>query len=290
MNAGPVLLGQDEPSADLFTEAYTDTFQETFFEALKQKGIENYDRARALLLKCKEMDPENTVIDHELAVVMAQEKAYAAAEEYALAAVVRNPEQYWYLKTLMEILRAQYKSTDNIADFPGGLEAVRYNLGRWHLEQEEGGKALEYLENLPDTGRVLAMRQLALRLENPMKPDPETPATATVQTPATNGAAEVMGRLGEMEASAQWDDLLVAASEATVLYPLQPQGFYYKGKALLEKGSAAEAVAELEMAEMLLLESGPWATRIYTSLERAHLILGNAKKAAQYAAKRKTGL
>ena len=60
MSAGPVLLGQDEPSADLFTEAYTDSFQETFFEALKQKGIENYDRARALLLKCKEWENRPT--------------------------------------------------------------------------------------------------------------------------------------------------------------------------------------------------------------------------------------
>ena len=77
---------------------------------------------------------------------MAKEKAYAAAEEYALAAVVRNPEQYWYLRTLMEILRAQYKSADNLGGFPGSLETVRYNLGRWHLEQEEGGKALEYSE------------------------------------------------------------------------------------------------------------------------------------------------
>ena len=32
----------------------TEKFQEYFFEALKQKGIENYDRAIVSLLKCVE--------------------------------------------------------------------------------------------------------------------------------------------------------------------------------------------------------------------------------------------
>ena len=41
---------REEGSADVFLEEYTDEFQEKFFEALKQKGIENYDRAGQGLL------------------------------------------------------------------------------------------------------------------------------------------------------------------------------------------------------------------------------------------------
>ena len=56
--------GQEEGSAELFTESYTDRFQEVFFEALKQKGIENYDRAKEQLLEAKKLDPLHPVIDY----------------------------------------------------------------------------------------------------------------------------------------------------------------------------------------------------------------------------------
>jgi len=39
-----------------------DKFQESFFEALKQKGIENYDKAIKALLKCTELKESEAVI------------------------------------------------------------------------------------------------------------------------------------------------------------------------------------------------------------------------------------
>ena len=39
-----------------------DEFQEHFFEALKQKGIENYDRAVEALHKCLNLDSKKPVI------------------------------------------------------------------------------------------------------------------------------------------------------------------------------------------------------------------------------------
>ena len=67
LGIGPVVWAQEEESAEISLEAYTDTFQEKFFEALKEKGIENFDRASALLQECKQMQPDNPVVDHELA-------------------------------------------------------------------------------------------------------------------------------------------------------------------------------------------------------------------------------
>jgi len=48
-----------EDSAEVFLEEYSDDFEEAFFEALKQKGIENYDRAINLFLECKRLDAKN---------------------------------------------------------------------------------------------------------------------------------------------------------------------------------------------------------------------------------------
>ena len=44
----------------------SDEFQNTFFEALKQKGIENYDKAIDLLEKCNSQHPDNAAINFEL--------------------------------------------------------------------------------------------------------------------------------------------------------------------------------------------------------------------------------
>jgi len=45
---------------------FEDEFQEHFYEALKQKGIENYDRAVKSLLKCLNLDDSKAVIYFEL--------------------------------------------------------------------------------------------------------------------------------------------------------------------------------------------------------------------------------
>ena len=46
-------------------EDVTDAFQESFFEALKQKGIENYDRAIVALDKCIALQPQESILYFE---------------------------------------------------------------------------------------------------------------------------------------------------------------------------------------------------------------------------------
>ena len=58
----------------------TDAFQESFFEALKQKGIENYDKAITALEKCREIDPNKAVVYFELG------RNYRELENYQKAA------------------------------------------------------------------------------------------------------------------------------------------------------------------------------------------------------------
>ena len=103
----------EQKSAELFLENYSDEFQENFFEALKQKGIENYDKAINLLLKCKNIDPGKLVVDHELAKVYLKEKEYPLAEDYAFEALQNEPDNLWYADTFVEALRKQGKEFDN---------------------------------------------------------------------------------------------------------------------------------------------------------------------------------
>ena len=118
-----------EDSAEVFLEEYSDDFQEKFFEALKQKGIENYDRASNLLLDCKLIDSDNIVLDHELAKVYMADKKFLLAKEYSLNAEVADPGNEWYLHTLVDVLQKQGNSIDDVKDnVPYGHKKLKENL------------------------------------------------------------------------------------------------------------------------------------------------------------------
>lgn len=80
----------------------TDEFQEYFFEALKQKAIENYEKAIVALQKCESLQPDNAVVHFELG------KNYKALEkhDHAISSLQKanrlQPNQEWILVELME--------------------------------------------------------------------------------------------------------------------------------------------------------------------------------------------
>lgn len=83
----------------------TDEFQENFFEALKQKGIENYEKAVQALLRCEKLQPQNAVVHFELG------KNYKLLENYDLAinslqtSNRLKPNQEWVMVELMEVYK-----------------------------------------------------------------------------------------------------------------------------------------------------------------------------------------
>lgn len=68
-----LLFAQTEPED---VAAVDDKFQNFFYESLKQKGIENYDKAIEALQRCQELEPNNAVVYFELG------KNYLAQKKY----------------------------------------------------------------------------------------------------------------------------------------------------------------------------------------------------------------
>lgn len=81
----------------------TDAFQEAFYESLKQKGIENYDKAIIQLEKCLELQPENAIVNHELGKNYFLFKQYTTAERYYVKATQIDPKNKWYWIDLYEV-------------------------------------------------------------------------------------------------------------------------------------------------------------------------------------------
>lgn len=86
------LLAQTEPE-DIVMD--NDVFQDHFYEAIKQKGIENYDKAIESLQKCLELQPNNSALFFELGKNYYYQKKYKEAYDNFEKVTQLEPKNRW---------------------------------------------------------------------------------------------------------------------------------------------------------------------------------------------------
>ena len=87
------VLAQTEPDAIGLAD---DEFQNAFYEALLQKGIENHDKAITALEKCKKLQPENAVVYSEMGKNYLPQKKYKDAYDSFEKAATIDPKNMWF--------------------------------------------------------------------------------------------------------------------------------------------------------------------------------------------------
>ena len=87
------ILAQTEPEDIAMA---TDDYQDAFYESLKQKGIENYDKAIVSLEKCIKLKPNDAVAYFELGKNYLALKNYKNAQDAFEKATQLNPKNKWY--------------------------------------------------------------------------------------------------------------------------------------------------------------------------------------------------
>ncbi|PWK20618.1 tetratricopeptide repeat protein [Xanthomarina spongicola] len=113
-----------------------DRTQELFFEALKQKAIENYDRAVTALLQCIEIDKSQSVFYYELGKNYNLLKNFGEAEDALKKAVKEQPDNEWYLDELYEVYAQQN-------DYDKAIKTVK-QLVKYHPDYKEDLANLYY--------------------------------------------------------------------------------------------------------------------------------------------------
>lgn len=106
-----------------------DEFQEYFFEALKQKGIENYDRAVDALQKCLNLNSKLPVIYFELGKNYNKLKNFGAAERNLKKAISMQPDNVWFLDELYDVYFQQN-------DIKNALKTIK-QLVKYHPDYKE---------------------------------------------------------------------------------------------------------------------------------------------------------
>jgi len=280
-----------ENSAEVFLDAYTDEFQENFFEALKQKGIENYDKAINLLLKCKQLDTSNLVVDHELARVYYETKQYPLAEEYALTAVTSEPENLWYTDTLIAILQKQGKSIETlITALPFGLPEFSENAATIYFKKGNYETALSIIKKAKQNSFTTALTaKINDSIEKREAQTTSTPDALEETELETNPLDDYKLKIEELMQSENLPLLQELSEEALESYPAQPYFYFAQGYALNRMGKPQEAVETLEAALDYLIDDTSLENKIYQELADAYTALNNAVKANTYLRKIKPG-
>lgn len=288
----PSKIIKEEESAEVFLEEYTDEFQEKFFEALKQKGIQNYDRAINLLLDCKNLEPEYIVVNHELAKAYLLDKKYIAAQQYAIETLVSEPENYWYLDTLMTILEKQSNSITSVkSTIPYDNSKLQKNLALIYYTKNNYVEAKNILNGM-SAGSFKAefMAKIEAALDSRSK---QTLVKSTGYTaveakgePTSRGLESSLKsqiRLGQYRAVER------TAKDAVEAYPLQPYFYYAYGLALHKNNKNSQAIEVLESSLDYLFDDIALANKIYKTLSEAYTKMNNFSKANLYLNKIKTG-
>lgn len=149
----------------------TDEFQEQFFEALKQKGIENYEKAILALEECQRLEPNNPVVYFEMA------RNYNELENYDRA--IANLEKAHQLAPKREdVLDQLYKTYTRAKQYDNAIETLlkllsfdedyKEKLANIYLLNRQFDEALQTIDELdeqegPSTYRNKLRRQIYAR-------------------------------------------------------------------------------------------------------------------------------
>ena len=281
---------QEEESAEVFLEDYTDEFQETFFEALKQKGIENYDKAINLFLKCKKLDSTNNVVDFELAKSYLANKQYILAEQYAIDALKSEPENFWYLNAVVEIMQKQGRPMEMIkGQISFDNIKLKENLALIYYQKKNYQESSNILKELKDSSFKEA---LALKIKDSLdrpKSDDEIKPVPPVQNTNLNPLLKYKKEIGELILNKNYSSLIIKADEALEEFPSQPYFYFAKGMGLNRSGKQKEATEVLETALDFLIDDIELGNNIYKELANVYTFLGNSSKANMYLSKIKSG-
>ncbi|MEL1241481.1 tetratricopeptide repeat protein [Flavobacterium flavipallidum] len=143
--------GQTEPETIKLPE---NKFQDYFYEALKQKAIENYDKAIVALESCLKIDNNNPTVYHEIGRNYLAQKDYKNAYTSFEKANSLDPKNKWFLIGMYDVDYATKDYTDAVkiinklipldSKFKEDLTSLYMNTG-------EFDKALALINELNET-------------------------------------------------------------------------------------------------------------------------------------------
>jgi tetratricopeptide (TPR) repeat protein len=155
-----VLLSQTEPE-DVAT--VSDEFENYYYESLKQKGIENYDKAIEALEKCKNIQPENPIVFFELGKNYLSQKKYKDAYDNFEKVTKIDPKNRWAWVGMYDVCYDTRDFNQAIIIVQKLVEFkpdYREDLVSLYMNTQQFDKALDLINELNETVGKSEKREL----------------------------------------------------------------------------------------------------------------------------------
>ena len=143
--------------------------EDNFYEALKQRGIENYDKAIVAIQKCLEKEPKNPAFLYELGKNQLDLKNYVDAEISFKSAIEIDSKQRWYWNGLYDIY---YQTKDFQKSIPVVQKLVEFDpnmredLVSLYMNTNQKDKAVALLKEMEASSHLTStMEFYKLKLE-----------------------------------------------------------------------------------------------------------------------------
>ena len=155
------LFAQEEPKDTMALAE--NKFEDSFFESLKQKGMENYDRAIESLEKCQTLQPENGVVYFELGKNYLSQKKYKEAYDNFEKVTKIDPKNRWAWVGMYDVCydTHDYNQAINIVQKLVEFKAdYREDLVSLYMNTQQFDKALDLINELNETAGKSDKREL----------------------------------------------------------------------------------------------------------------------------------
>lgn len=144
------LLAQTEPDDIALNN---DAFQDSFYESLKQKGIENYDKAIIALEKCQKLEPNNATVFFEFGKNYLAQRDYKRAYDSFEQATKIDPKNKWFWVGMYDVCYETRDWTQAIVIVNKLIEfkkEYQEDLVSLYMNTQQFDKALELINKLND--------------------------------------------------------------------------------------------------------------------------------------------
>lgn len=295
----PIMIFAQEDVAsqeEMQVEQQRINFDTFFYEALQQKGIDNFDKAIYALEACQDIDPDNLAVLFEFSKNYFFQNKYIEAEYYGLKALQISPDNLYLLRHLKEI-----KLKKN--DYKGAIIFQKAIIVQKPEEEAElifiyirsgdvdNAKAiLKKLDNenkLPDSYSALKVSLLQEKTPNNYNKEkliiPASRLDKLKSTYNSNNDFETLKQILDRELKTkQYLILLTDSKDAINTFPSQPYVYIMNGLALNKLSKYKEAIEILNSGLEFVIDDPYLESQFMEQLSLSHKGIGENKKATDY--------
>ncbi len=278
------------PSAINPLEKNNIKFQESFFKALSQKAIFNYQKAIEYLETCNELAPNNKAILFELAKNYTKLNRNTEALEYIELALNKDPKNLWLLEHKVLIFRKTayfeeaIKTQKKIAEI---YPKKKQYLVFLHLQNNDVSSAKKVLIELEKSKLLNSrLRRIQNRL-NHRKNKVKSKQNIIVNTDLRStfekekSYINLKNLLNELLIN-KHTDLLKYSEQGLALFPAQPLVYLMNGKAQNNKLKYKKAIESLQNGIDFVIDDYKIEAEFYLEISKAYKGLNDIKKSNFY--------